>query len=68
MTTHQALRYISGFLLAVALCAISAVGQTVTGSITGQITDPSNALISGATVTAENTATGVKTSAKTYGS
>jgi hypothetical protein len=47
------------------LCLASAFGQTVTGSITGLVTDPSGAVVVGATVTAENTATAVKTSAKT---
>jgi len=43
-------------------------GQTVTGSITGVVTDPSGAVVVGATVTAENTATGVKTTAQTNAS
>ncbi|HEX3820673.1 MAG TPA: carboxypeptidase-like regulatory domain-containing protein [Candidatus Sulfotelmatobacter sp.] len=42
--------------------------QTVTGSITGQVTDPSGAVVAGATVTATNVATGVKTTAQTNGS
>src|ERR1700733_5137061 len=42
----------------------TARAQTVTGSITGRITDPSGAVIAGASVTAENTATSVKTVAK----
>ena len=45
-----------------------AFGQTVTGTITGEVTDPSGAVISGATVTAENTATSVKTTAQTNAS
>jgi hypothetical protein len=49
------------------LCLSSALGQTVTGSITGTVTDPSGAVVVGADVTAENNATGVKTSAKTDG-
>jgi hypothetical protein len=36
--------------------------QTVTGAVRGTITDPSGAIVSGATVTATNTATGVQTS------
>jgi hypothetical protein len=47
------------------LCLASALGQTVTGSITGLVTDPSGAVVVGAAVAAENTGTGVKTSAKT---
>ena len=61
-------RYLLGSCLAVLLCLSPALGQTVTGSITGQVTDPSGAVVVGATVTAENTATGVKTSAKTNAS
>ena len=45
----------------------SALGQTVTGSITGVVTDPSGAVVVGATVTAGNTATGVQTTAQTNG-
>ena len=44
------------------------MGQTVTGSITGQVTDPSGAIVVGAKVTALNSATGVKTAAQTSGS
>jgi hypothetical protein len=43
----------------------SALGQTVAGSIAGLVTDPSGAVIVGAKVVAENTATGVQTSAQT---
>ena len=43
----------------------SALGQTVTGSITGLVTDPSGAVVVGAQVTAENAATGVKTTTQT---
>jgi len=41
------------------------LGQTVTGSITGEVTDPSGAVIPGATVTAHNLDTGVDTTSKT---
>src|ERR1035437_4373301 len=58
-------RYVVGCCLVTLLCLASAFGQTVTGSITGLVTDPSGAVVVGATVTAENTATAVKTSAKT---
>lgn len=60
----------NSFRRLVGCCAVvlfslaSALGQTVTGSITGLVADPSGAVVVGATVTAENTATGVKTSAK----
>ena len=55
----------------VGVCLIGILGlntssaQTVTGSITGQVTDPSGALVSGAVVTAENVGTSVKTTATT---
>lgn len=61
-------RYLLGSCLTILLFLSPALGQTVTGSITGQVTDPSGAVVVGATVTAENTATGVKTSAKTNAS
>jgi hypothetical protein len=41
------------------------MAQTVTGAVRGTITDPSGAIVSGATVTATNTATGVQTTATT---
>ena len=59
------LRYLTGICLAGLFCLSSAFGQTVTGSITGEVTDPSGAVVVGATVTAENTATSVKTTAQT---
>src|ERR1700758_484645 len=58
--------YIVGIcLVSIALCLSSALGQTVTGSITGVVTDPSGAVVPGAKVVAENVATGVKTTAQT---
>jgi carboxypeptidase family protein len=60
--------YFVGCCLMAVLYLSSALGQTVTGSITGQVTDPSGAVVVGAKVTAENTATSVKTSAETNGS
>ena len=62
-----ACRHLVGSCLAALLCLASALGQTVNGSITGQVTDPSGAIVVGAKVTAENTATSVKTSATTNG-
>jgi Carboxypeptidase regulatory-like domain/TonB dependent receptor len=61
-------RSVAGLCVAVLLCLSSAIGQTVTGSITGQVSDPSGAAIVGAKVTAENVATGVKTEIETNGS
>jgi hypothetical protein len=53
----RSLRYSFGVLLAAALSFTHVAAQTVTGSITGQVTDPSSAVVAGATVTAENVAT-----------
>lgn len=52
------------FLLTL-LISQSASSQTVTGNITGTVTDSSGAIISGATVTAKNVGTGVETPATT---
>ena len=51
--------------IALVLCLGSALAQTVTGSITGQVADATGALVVGAQVIATNTATGVKTAAQT---
>ena len=56
------------WIVVVGFFSSSALGQTVTGSITGIVTDPSDAVVVGARVTAENTATSVKTSTKTNAS
>ncbi len=61
----KTLGYIIGSLFVAALSLSYAAAQTVTGSITGQVTDPSGAVVVGAKVTAENLATAVKTSAVT---
>jgi Carboxypeptidase regulatory-like domain/TonB dependent receptor len=66
--TIKMLRYLAGCSLAALLLLSSAFGQTVTGSITGQVTDQSGALIVGANVSAENVATSVTTSARTNAS
>lgn len=42
-------------------CSLSAMAQTVTGSVRGTVTDSSGAIVAGATVTATNEATGVQT-------
>ena len=49
------------------LAACSAYGQTVTGSITGTVTDPTGAVIPNASVTAVNTQTGVRNAAMSNG-
>ena len=52
---------------AVVLCSFAppALPQIVSGSITGSVTDPSGAVVAGASVTAVNTATGVESSTTT---
>jgi hypothetical protein len=52
-------------LAAVAFVSAAALAQTITGSIRGTVTDPSGAVISGASVTATNVSTGVNTSTLT---
>jgi len=54
-------------LLSLCLPAVQSTAQTVTGTIRGTITDPSGAIVSGATVTATNTASAVATVTKTNG-
>ena len=55
-------------LLVLALSSVLAFGQTETGSITGTVTDPTGAVVSGATITATNTATGAVRTATTNAS
>lgn len=44
------------------LSGSAVIAQTITGSVRGTVTDPSDAIVAGAKVTATNTATGVATS------
>ena len=53
------LRNLLASVPAIALCAVTAHAQTVTGNIVGNVTDPSGAVIPGATITAHNVDTGV---------
>src|SRR5579864_7517326 len=46
------------FLSVLALCSVYEFGQRDTGTITGTVTDPSGAVVSGATVTAKSVGTG----------
>ena len=57
--------FLFGCAVALSVSLPAAMAQTVTGSITGEVTDPSGAVISKAHVTAENIDTGVKTEATT---
>src|SRR4029077_3409864 len=61
-------RYFVGCWLVGLVCVSSVLGQTVTGSITGVVTDPSGAVVVGANVTAVNTATSLKTAVQTNAS
>ncbi len=56
-------RVLVGTLLAVLLCVAPGCAQTVTGTVTGIITDPSGSVIPGATVVAHNVDTGVDSTA-----
>ena len=63
------LKWFSAVALAAAFFCVPAIlAQTVTGSITGEVTDTSGAVIPNARVIAQNTATGVKTETLTNGS
>src|SRR3984885_12639791 len=55
METHM--RRWFGLILAAALVAVSAYGQTFRGSINGTVTDPAGAVVAGATVKATENAT-----------
>ena len=61
------LKHLSGIAIAMtALCCVPALlAQSVTGSISGEVTDSSGAVIVGAQVIAENAETGVKTESTT---
>src|ERR1035437_9185004 len=59
------LRLVLGCALTMMVCISVAFGQTVTGSITGVVTDPSGAVVSGAQVTAHTLDTGVDTATST---
>ena len=59
----KTLRIWIGFVAAVVMCANAGYAQSVTGTITGTITDQSGAVISGAKVVALNVDTGVASTA-----
>jgi hypothetical protein len=58
-------RIVFGCALALAACIPAAIAQTVTGAITGDVTDPTGAVIPSAQVVAHNINTGVDTSTTT---
>jgi hypothetical protein len=56
------MRLVFGCTLALLACVSMTFGQTVTGAITGEVKDPTGAVVSGAQVVAHNLDTGVDTS------
>ncbi len=62
------LRLLFGCALLLLVNVFSAPAQTVTGSITGEVADPSGAVIPGARVVAHNLDTGVDTPTTTNSS
>ncbi|HTF72570.1 MAG TPA: carboxypeptidase-like regulatory domain-containing protein, partial [Edaphobacter sp.] len=62
------IRMLVGSLTAVFLWGTPGRAQTVTGAVTGTVTDPSGAVVPGATVVAINVATTVRTPATTNSS
>jgi hypothetical protein len=54
-----------GCMFALLACTTISLGQTVTGSITGEVTDPSGAVVPGAHVVAHNMDTGLETATET---
>jgi len=65
---HKGLKFgfccLSALALVIATC-LPAFAQTITGSITGTVTDPTGAVVAGAKVTATNVLTGVATATVT---
>lgn len=57
--------YLAGCLLAASVRVPVMMAQTITGSISGEVTDPTGAVVPNAKVTAENVDTGVKTQVTT---
>lgn len=55
----NSLRLLIATLLTLVICIPMALSQTVTGTITGEVTDPSGAVVAGAQVVAHNLETGV---------
>ncbi|MGC2637969.1 MAG: TonB-dependent receptor [Acidobacteriaceae bacterium] len=64
MTTNLR-RLVWGTALSLCLSLTTAMAQTVIQSITGQVTDPTGAVVAGASVVAHNVETGVNTPTKT---
>lgn len=60
-TTHKVL----ALLLVLSLSSVFAFGQAISGDLTGTVVDPQGAVVSNATVVAENVATGAKSTVTT---
>src|SRR5712671_164836 len=60
-------RLVLGSLIVLVLLSLAAYAQTFRGAINGTVTDPSGAVVSGATVKATNTGTGIAQTASTTG-
>jgi Carboxypeptidase regulatory-like domain/TonB dependent receptor len=67
MTNNKLLRHAAILLLLLALIPLSAFAQQTLGSIDGQVTDSSGAIISGVAVKARNVATNLEVTAQTNG-
>jgi len=66
--TRKILKFVLGSAIALLASSLVAKAQTVTGAITGNVSDPSGAVIAGAHVTAHNQGTGVDSPTTTNGS
>ncbi len=53
------MRRILGILVALALLAVAGNAQTFRGAVNGTVTDPSGAMVAGASVKATNSGTGI---------
>src|SRR5580704_7930425 len=67
MTNNKHVRHAAILLVLLALIPISAFAQQTLGSIDGQVTDSSGAVISGVAVKARNVATNLEVTAQTNG-
>jgi uncharacterized surface anchored protein len=61
------MRRIFGILVALVLLAVAGNAQTFRGAINGTVTDPSGAVVAGASVKATNTGTGIAQTTTTTG-
>ncbi len=66
--TRSSFRLFLSVSLVACLIAVPALAQKITGDVLGTVTDPTGAVVSGATVTAESPSTGFKVSTTTSAS